>query len=119
MTKKDLCKIICDLTGWEKCNEMILRQIHKYVTEHGWDYKDIARAFAYFVEVEGNTPDPKYGIAIVKFKMDEARKYYDNIELQKIKQLNEAKKEEKITVINVSGINCTPIKRKEIDITKF
>lgn len=119
MTKIELCKIICDLTGWSKCNEMVLRQIHKYVTEHGWDYKDIARAFAYFVEVEGNTPDPKYGIAIVKFKMDEAKRYYAKLEEQKKQRLNNAKKEEKVTTINIDTIQTAPIKRREIDITKI
>ena len=50
MTKQELCKIICQLMGCEECNAMILRQINKYVNEHGWSYKDIARAFAYYVE---------------------------------------------------------------------
>lgn len=124
MTKAELCKIICDLTGWEKCNEMILRQINKYVTEHGWSYIEIARAFAYFVEVEGNKPDPQYGIAIVKFKMEAARKYYMELEKQKKKdqeRIERAKEleEKPRPVIKMSEVNNNQIKLPLKDISKF
>ena len=119
MTKKELCDIICSLMGCKECNEMILRQINKYVNEHGWTYKDIARAFAYFVEIEGNTPDPKYGIAIVKFKMEEARKFYGELERQKEQQIKAAQQEIKVKTINVGAIKTKPIKRPQIDISKI
>ena len=48
-----------------------------------------------------------------KLVNDKAQKYYER------QKLNEAKKEEKVTVINVSSIHRMPIKRKEIDITKL
>jgi len=105
--------------GCEKCNDMILRQINKYVNEHGWTYKDIARAFAYFVEIEGNKPDPRYGIAIVKFKMEEARKYYGELERQKNKQIQAAQRQSEVKVINVGKIINKPIKRPQIDISKL
>lgn len=109
--------------GCEECNAMILRQINKYVNEHGWSYKDIARAFAYYVEVQGNTPDPKYGIGIVRFVMDDARKYYDALQKQKeaqIKAANEQKnKEQNKIIITVAPDRQKTIKKRNIDISKL
>jgi hypothetical protein len=123
MTKQELCKIICQLMGCEECNAMILRQINKYVNEHGWSYKDIARAFAYYVEVQGNTPDPKYGIGIVRFVMDDARKYYETLQKQKeaqIKAANEQKNSEqnKIVITVAPGRDKT-IRKRSIDISQL
>ena len=123
MTKQELCKIICQLMGCEECNAMILRQINKYVNEHGWSYKDIARAFAYYVEVQENTPDPKYGIGIVRFVMDDARKYYEALQKQKeaqIKAANEQKNSEqnKIVITVAPGRDKT-IRKRNIDISQL
>ena len=123
MTKQELCKIICQLLGCEECNAMILRQINKYVNEHGWSYKDIARAFAYYVEVQGNTPDPKYGIGIVRFVMDDAKKYYETLQKQKEAQIqaaNETKKQEQNKVIITATIECKKtIRKRSIDISQL
>ena len=124
MTKQELCKKLAMLLKVDKCNDMILRQINKYVTEHGWSYLDIARAFAYFVEIEGNVPDPRYGIAIVKFKMEEARKYFAAQELkqqqekERIKRAQELEKKE-TKVIQVNKLQNRKIKLPLLDITKF
>lgn len=123
MTKQELCKIICQLLGCEECNAMILRQINKYVNEHGWSYKDIARAFAYYVEVQGNTPDPKYGIGIVRFVMEDAKRYYDTLQKQKEEQIKAAEKAKKITqnkiIVNVAPGREKTIRRRNIDISKI
>ena len=79
MTKQELLKFICDIYGIDECNSMILRQINKYVTEHRCDYIDIARALSYFVDVEGKTPDIKYGIGIVPDKLEESKKYFEKL----------------------------------------
>jgi hypothetical protein len=123
MTKQELCKIICQLLGCEECNAMILRQINKYVNEHGWSYKDIARAFAYYVEVQGNTPDPKYGIGIVRFVMSDAQKYYETLQKQKEAQIqaaNETKKQEqnKVTITAAPERKKT-IRKRNIDISQL
>jgi len=123
MTKQELCKIICQLLGCEECNAMILRQINKYVNEHGWSYKDIARAFAYYVEVQGNTPDPKYGIGIVRFVMEDAKRYYDTLQKQKEEQIKAAEKAKKTTqnkiIVNVAPGREKTIRRRNIDISKI
>lgn len=123
MTKQELCKIICQLMGCEECNAMILRQINKYVNEHGWSYKDIARAFAYYVEVQGNTPDPKYGIGIVRFVMDDARKYYETLQKQKEAQIQAAKEtkaqEQNKVIITAAPERRKTIRKRSIDISQL
>ena len=123
MTKQELCKIICQLMGCEECNAMILRQINKYVNEHGWSYKDIARAFAYYVEVQGNTPDPKYGIGIVRFVMDDARKYYETLQKQKEAQIQAAKEtakqEQNKVIITAAPERKKTIRKRNIDISQL
>ena len=123
MTKNQLCEILCSLLGCKECSTTVLRQINKYVNQHGWTYLDIARAFAYFVEVEGNTHDPKYGIAIVPFKMEEAKKYYKQLEEQKERKLKAAKKaeeeskqQERKTIIVAQSYGPKGVRRKSIDI---
>ena len=123
MTKQELCKIICQLMGCEECNAMILRQINKYVNEHGWSYKDIARAFAYYVEVQGNTPDLKYGIGIVRFVMDDARKYYETLQKQKEAQIQAAKEtaaqEQNKVIITAAPERKKTIRKRSIDISQL
>lgn len=118
MKKEELLAFICEMFGCKSCNDMILRQIHNYVNEYGYAYKDIARALSYYVDVQGNKLDPRYGIAIVKFVMAKARAYYAEQEKLKQQQIEEAKKAKKSS--NVI-IKCKPnrkvtIKRNKIDI---
>ena len=123
MTKKELCKIICQLLGCEECNAMILRQINKYVNEHGWSYLEIARAFAYYVEIQGNVPDPKYGIAIVPFVMADAKKYYAKLQQQKEEQIKAAEQAKQTThakiVVNGASNSKKTIRKRTIDISKL
>ena len=102
---------------------MILRQINKYVNEHGWSYKDIARAFAYYVEVQGNTPDLKYGIGIVRFVMDDARKYYETLQKQKEAQIQAAKEtaaqEQNKVIITAAPERKKTIRKRSIDISQL
>lgn len=112
MTKQELLKFICDIYGINECNSMILRQINKYVTEHRYDYIDIARALSYFIDVQGKPANPQYGIAIVPYVMDDAKKYYDNLRRQKEEQLKAAEKLKKNNG-NTKVIQCkTPKKNK-------
>ena len=123
MTKKELCNIICQLLGCEECNALILRQINKYVNEHGWNYLEIARAFAYYVEIQGNVPDPKYGIAIVPFVMNDATKYYAKLQQQKEEQIKAAEQAKQTTnpkiVVNGASNSKKTIRKRTIDISKL
>jgi len=79
MTKPELIKLICELLGIEKPNRMIETQITRFVTKHGYDYKDIGRALYYFVEVQKNKPDVSKGIGIVPFVKEESTAYFEKL----------------------------------------
>lgn len=111
MKKAELEKLICELLDIPEVNRMIKVQISRFVTERGYDYKDIGRALYYFVEVQGNTPDKSRGIGIVPFVKDDAVKYFEN---EKRKQQAQNREAEKIKngTNNKPKIKVSP-KRKE------
>lgn len=121
MNKEELCNFICEITNTNACSEMILRQIHKYVRECGYSYKDIARALSYYVDVQNNTLELKYGIAIVKLVMKDAQAYYKKLEIQKQNQIKAARQ------IKNTFNNCVQckisgkktIKKRQIDISQM
>lgn len=121
MNKEELCKFICDLFGWDECNTMVLKQINKYVRECGYSYIEMARALSYYVDVQGNTLDPKYGIGIVKFVMTDSRKHFEQLRLQKEAQLKKASetKSMETTTIKCSLKKKKTIKKNQIDISKL
>ena len=123
MNKQELTEFICDMFNVNECPEMILRQIHKYVTERRYSYLDIARALSYYVDVRNGTLDIKYGIGIVAAVMDEARKYFKGLELQRqqqIKAAEEAKKKEQPREIKIATMpRQEKKKRPHIDISKL
>ena len=92
MTKAELLVFIADMLEIPECNTMILQQVHKYITEHGYKPIEIARALSFFVDVQGRTPEIKYGIGIVPHVMEDSRKYFKRLELQKAEQEKAAEK---------------------------
>jgi hypothetical protein len=100
MTRQELEQLIAELYQVEKINSMIEAQINKFQKMHGYTEKDIARAVAYYVEVQGNVPDRRKGIGIVPYVMEEAQNYYNaqiaersrlKIEAQKINEVGTKK----------------------------
>lgn len=121
MTRQELCNFICEVSGWSECNMMVLKQINKYIRERGLSYLDIARALSYYVDVLGNTLEPKYGIGIVGVIINDSRKYFAKLEEQKRRQIiaaEENKNREKIVVKYKVNPNKT-IRRKEIKIDEL
>lgn len=120
MKKQELLNFICDIYNIDKCNDMILKQIHKYVTERGYEYIEIARALSYFVDIQGNEPQLKYGIGIVPYIFKEAQDYYKKLKQQKEEQIKAAKENKKID----NSIICCKLKKenkrkRNIDINKL
>lgn len=123
MTKKELIQFICEMFNVTECPEMILRQIHKYVTERRYDYLDIARALSYFVDIQGNTPQIKYGIGIVPVIMEQSRRYFKEQEEQRkqqIKAAEQAKKDNQLKKeIYIKVSDKKTLKKPRIDISKL
>lgn len=86
MSKQELLDLICELLEIPKINRMIETQITRFVTKHGYDYKEIGRALFYFVRVKGQTPDISKGIGIVPFVKEEAMAYFEKLKRDKQKE---------------------------------
>ena len=82
MTRKELSELIADLYGIPEINTMIDSQISKFIKQHGYTYKEIGRAVYFYVEVQGQTPKKEMGIGIVPHVMEEARKYFIQLEIE-------------------------------------
>jgi hypothetical protein len=96
MTKKELINLICEQLEIPQVNRMIETQITRFVTKHGYDYKDIGRALYYFVTVQKNKPDISKGIGIVPFVKEESTAYFEKLkreEQMKQRQGQEVKQE--------------------------
>ena len=122
MTKQELEQFICEIFQIDECTSMILRQINKYVTERRYDYKNIARALSYYVDVQGNTLDIKYGIGIVPLVMNDALKYFEQLKKQQEEQRQAAvaasQQQDNIIKIRDEQIKM-PRKRPHIDISSL
>lgn len=105
MNKKELDNLICDILDIPKTNQMIESQISKFITQHGYTYKEIGRAVYFYVEVLGNKPKKEMGIGIVPYVMDQAKAFFyrkEQEEKEKQKQgriLKELNKQEKDIIL--------------------
>lgn len=95
MNKKELESTLCDLLGIDKVTLLIKQQITKFVTKHGYSYKDIARAIYYFVEVKKQEPDLSRGIGIVPYMHEDSKKFFERLKQDQLRQEREAEKMKK------------------------
>ena len=123
MNKQELTEFISDMFNVNECPEMILRQIHKYVTERRYDYLEIARALSYFVDIQGNTLQIKYGIGIVPVVMEQSRRYFKEQEEQRKQQIKAAEQAKKDNQpkkeIYIKVNDKKTLKKPRIDISKL
>ena len=91
-TRRDLEKKIKEIFGITEIPSLIDSQITKYVNSKGYTFLDIARALAYHVVVNQATMDPKYGIAIVPYVMNDAKKYFEQEAARVQEQMLQAQK---------------------------
>lgn len=104
MTRSKLEEKIKEILGMDTISLLIQHQISKFTTERGYSNMDIARALYYFyVEKNGDKEQAKEkGIGIVPYVMDDSREYFRRLEQEKarkLKEVQEAKNAERITVI--------------------
>lgn len=118
MEKKELEQLICSTLDIKTINPTIKKQITRFILERGLTYEDIAHALTFYIEVEQNKYEPKYGIAFVDWTVDNARAYYTALEAKIKEQIESTKPQEEIKVIKVTKIKeRKPI--NSIDITKL
>jgi hypothetical protein len=70
----------------------INKQLNRYIVDSGYSTLDIARTIAYYVEVLHRKLDKIYGIFFVQDLIDDARKYFNNLEAKQAEKAEEAKK---------------------------
>jgi hypothetical protein len=121
MDKKELREIICDVLKIDKLNPTIEGQIHRFIMELGLEYKEIAQALVFYIEVEKGEYDPKYGIGIVPYVVERAKEYFKQKKSEKERQLRsveeakqtpdivlkvgQIKKRRKLGTININEID--------------
>lgn len=113
MEKEELLEYICEWYGINECTQQILNQIYKFTTERRYTYKEIARALSFYIDVQHNQPELKYGIAIVPYVMEDARKFFRQKEEEKQRQLDAAKSHQQEPV-STNTIKCEPKSTKTI-----
>lgn len=86
--------------------------INKYVLERRWSYLDIARALAYFVEIQGGELKPHMGLGIVPYVIEEARRYFKQL-AEKTKLQREESEKFKEHKSNSYDIKCNLLPKPE------
>lgn len=117
MTKPELRDFIKDVLGIEKVPSMIESQINRFVIELGFSYKEIAQALVFYIEIEGNEYDPKFGLGIIPHIRDRANAYFIKLRKDREKQkrsVEEAKQQPDI-ILKVNKVKRKN-KKPKIDI---
>ena len=89
-TRAELENKIKEIFGIDTISLLISKQITKYVTERKYTYLEIGRALFYFFEVQGGDITKCQGIGIVPYVMEDARKYFKDLEEKVERQTKEA-----------------------------
>lgn len=118
MDQKGLEDLICELYEIEEVTSLIKNQISKFKKQHGYSYKDIGRAFYYYVKVLGREAKLSGGIGIVPYYMEDATRFFE-AEILRIKeaerQAESFKKAEKVR----KEIKVKEVKRESRGIKKM
>lgn len=89
----ELCKYICKIFNCDFVNPFIKKQIKDY-SIGGFSLKGMRSTLKYIVEILGITLQEQYGIAMVKYKYYEAKKFAEERHRQ-YQQVEEQELEEK------------------------
>lgn len=106
--RKELESLIFEKFNIQELTSLINSQITRFVGQHGYSYKDIARALVFFTEVEKGKLDTRFGIGIVPNVMKEAQNYFKTLKEKKEEQLKNYEKNKQDNIILVAK----PKKRK-------
>lgn len=75
----DLVRRIHEYFNLGTINTMILKQIKNYTEDYNFTYGGIIYCLWYLTEVKKVQMDVKYGIAMVKYEYDNARRYFESM----------------------------------------
>lgn len=83
MTRAELETIIKTEYNLAEITPLIGRQIGRFRLEHGYTYKQIARAVVYLVQIRNQRFDPMFGIGTVPNVMDESERYFERLKRER------------------------------------
>ena len=117
-TRSELEDKIKEIFDIDTISLLISKQITMYVTEHKYTYLDIARALFYFFEVQNGDISKCKGIGIVPYVMNDAKKYFKELEAQTIQKELEAQrlKEKELSVVVCRNVPKRKVKNRMINI---
>lgn len=122
-TKAELYELIKDLFGVTTVPPMIQKQINNYILDYNMNFKEIARCLVYWVEVQHQKLDIKYGIGIVPNIRENAAKYFKDLEIQKQQQQKEAEKavelENNNIIFNIKSVKSQKRKPQQLDLNEI
>lgn len=122
-TKAELYELIKDLFGVTAVPPMIQKQINNYILDYNMNFKEIARCLVYWVEVQHQKLDIKYGIGIVPNIRENAAKYFKDLEIQKQQQQKEAEKavelENNNIIFNIKSVKSQKRKPQQLDLNEI
>lgn len=96
MDKKELEQLICSTLNIPFVSQTIKRQITKFIVERKLTYDDIARALIFYIEIEKQPYEQRYGISFIEWIADDAKAYYERQERKEKKQLESTKNQTNI-----------------------
>jgi hypothetical protein len=108
MLKKELEEKIKEILNIKEISTMIKKQITRFVTELDYSYDEIYQALYFFIIIKKEKHDVKYGIGIVPYVINEAKKYFKNEEEKKKEQIKSIEKSNDII------LEIKKIKKKKI-----
>lgn len=123
ITRQELEQIILEVMGATSITPVVKNQINRYVLEYGYTFKQIAQAIVWYDEVEHGTWKPQFGIAVVPNVMEQAQKYFKQLELDQQRQLAEAQKiveyQDNNIIFNIKSLEHKKRKPKQLDINSI
>lgn len=118
MNQKELEDLICELYEIDEVSSLIKNQISKFNKQHGYSFKDIGRAFYYYVVILEREAKLEAGIGIVPYYMEQALKWFKQ-EKERLENLEKQGRAAKIaTEENRDAIKISKVKREEKGIVK-
>ena len=118
MNQKELEDLICELYEIDEVTGLIKNQISKFNKQHGYSFKDIGRAFYYYVVVLEKEARLEAGIGIVPYYMEQALKWFEQ-EKKRIEKLEKQGYAAKIASAEKKEvIKISKIERKKTEIVK-
>lgn len=119
-SRRQLEDLIKDVMKLKEITPLIKKQINRFILENNMTFKEIARCIVWYTEVAQKTFEPMYGIGMVINVREEAEKYFKKLELDQLRQQEQAKKfieyQDNNIKFNIKSIKHPKRQPKQLDL---